>query len=126
MKDPVHNRTYAFGPFVVEPAANRLIRDGDVLLTGKPVETLVALLEHRDRLVEKDELLRLVWRDAFVSEESLTHSISALRKALSDDSTQPQYIATIPRRGYRFIGTVTTVPDFVPEVVVPGNIAAPA
>jgi DNA-binding winged helix-turn-helix (wHTH) protein/Tol biopolymer transport system component len=97
---------YLFGSFRLEPEANRLLRDGTTVLTGKAVETLAVLVRHRDRVVEKDELIRLVWPDAFVSDDSLTQSISMLRKALGDDSSQPQFIATIPRRGYRFIGTL--------------------
>ena len=100
------SEVFRFGRFRLETDANRLLRDGAIVLTGKAVDTLAALVHHRDRVVEKDELMRLVWPDAFVSDDSLTQNISMLRKALGDDSSQPQFIATIPRRGYRFIGTL--------------------
>ena len=63
------------------------------------------LFQHHDRVVEKEELVKL-WPDTFVSDDSLTHSVSVLRRALGDDSAQPVYIATIPRRGYRFTAPV--------------------
>lgn len=99
------SEVFVFGRFRLETDANRLLRDGAIVLTGKAVDTLAALVRHRDRVVEKDELMKLVWPDAFVSDDSLTQNISMLRKALGDDSSQPQLIATIPRRGYRFIGS---------------------
>ena len=100
------SEVFVFGRFRLETDANRLLRDGAIVLTGKAVDTLAALIRHRDRVLEKDELMKLVWPDAFVSDDSLTQNISMLRKALGDDSSQPQIIATIPRRGYRFIGTL--------------------
>ncbi len=114
-----------FGPFRLEPEANRLLRDGTVVLTGKAVDTLVVLVRHRDRVVEKDELIKVVWPDAFVSEDSLTQSISMLRKALGDDSSQPEFIATIPRRGYRFIGALDEAGETAAPAVA-AAIAAPA
>ena len=117
---------HLFGPFRLEPDANRLLRDGVVVLTGKAVDTLAVLVRHRDRVVEKDELIRLVWPDAFVSEDSLTQSISMLRKALGDDSSQPQFIATIPRRGYRFIGALDDAQPPAPaDVQFPAATPAP-
>lgn len=96
-----------FGPFRIEPDTRQVLRDGEPLpLGGKPYDTLAALIRHRHRVVGKDELMKLVWPDAVVSDDSLTHSISVIRRALGDDSGQPQYIATIPRRGYRFIAPV--------------------
>ncbi len=117
------SEVFVFGRFRLEADANRLLRDGAIVLTGKAADTLVALIRHRDRVVEKDELMKLVWPDAFVSDDSLTQNISMLRKALGDDSSQPQFIATIPRRGYRFIGTLEEaaepVPVQAPESPVP-------
>jgi eukaryotic-like serine/threonine-protein kinase len=98
---------YTFGPFRLEAATRTLARAGEsVPLTGKAFDTLLVLVRQRDRVVEKDELVKLVWPDTFVSDDSLTHSVSVLRRALGDDSGQPLYIATIPRRGYRFTAPV--------------------
>src|SRR4029434_2786496 len=94
-------------PCRLEVATRTLVRDGEaVALSSKAFDTLLVLLRNRDRVVEKEELVKLVWPDAFVSDDSLTHSVSVLRRALGDDSGQPVYIATIPRRGYRFTSAV--------------------
>ena len=98
---------YSFGPYLVDVPRRALLRDGEPLaITPKAFETLLALVRNRDRVMPKDELLQAVWPDAFVSEDSLTQSVSVLRRALGDRSGQPQFIATIPRRGYRFVAAV--------------------
>ncbi len=88
---------------------SRELRRGTVLvpLTSKAFETLSVLLRHHGRVVSKDELLSAVWPDTFVSEDSLTHNISVLRRALGE----AEFIATIPRKGYRFIGELRPPPD---------------
>ena len=78
-----------------------------VVLTPKAFATLLTLVRQAGQVVEKDDLLRTVWRDTFVSEETLTQNIATIRRALGDSSEQPQYVATVPRRGYRFIAEVT-------------------
>ena len=112
------SEVFVFDRFRLEADANRLLREGAIVLTGKAVDTLAALVRHRDRVVEKDELMKLVWPDAFVSDDSLTQNISMLRKALGDDSSQPQFIATIPRRGYRFIGALEEPAEAAPAKVL--------
>src|SRR5207247_5682915 len=56
--------------------------------------------------VSKEELIHSVWPNSFVSDDSLVQNISAIRRALGDDASQPQYIATLARRGYHFIAHV--------------------
>src|ERR1700676_2863876 len=103
-------REYVFGDYRVELAAYQLwLGNNPITLTPKVFDTLLVLIQHRDRAVSKDELLSLVWPDSSVTEDSLAQSISLLRKALGDDTTHPKLIATIPRRGYRFIGAITEV-----------------
>jgi DNA-binding winged helix-turn-helix (wHTH) protein len=63
----------------------------------------VCLAEHANETVSKEELIRTVWGDAFVTDDVLTRCISELRKALDDDSKQPRVIETIPKRGYRIL-----------------------
>ena len=58
-------------------------------------------------VVEKDDLFEIVWPNVHVSEETLTQNISTIRQALGDTSEHPEYIATVPRRGYRFISAIT-------------------
>src|SRR5437867_2368461 len=98
---------YEFGPYRLELSTRRLLRDGDpVSLTPKAFDTLVALIERRDRVVEKAELMKLVWPDSFVEEANLSQTIFVLRKTLGDDPNGRPFIETIPRRGYRFSADV--------------------
>jgi DNA-binding winged helix-turn-helix (wHTH) protein len=92
-------KTYRFGPFEVDVEQRRLSRAGkSVPLTPKAFDTLLVLVERPGKVIEKAELLKLVWPDTFVEENNLTQNISALRKVFGDRD----YIETVPRRGYRF------------------------
>jgi TolB-like protein len=96
------SRGYAFGPFHYDAEQRLLFRQDEVVpLVPKAIDTLHVLLERRGRVVEKAELMKLVWPDTTVEEVGLARNISLLRKALDDESGQ--YIETIPRRGYRFV-----------------------
>ena len=99
---------YCFGDYTIDTQLRRLYRRDDVVpLTPKAFDTLLALIERAGRVVEKDELLRVVWGDTVVGDESLAQNISTLRRALRDQADQPEFIATVPRCGYRFIAPVT-------------------
>ena len=99
---------YAFGPFRVDARKRRLWKGEQLVpLTPKAFETLLALVRQAGDVVEKDDLLEIVWPNVHVSEETLTQNISTIRKALGDTSEHPEYIATVPRRGYRFISAIT-------------------
>jgi DNA-binding winged helix-turn-helix (wHTH) protein/Tol biopolymer transport system component len=111
---------YQFGPFSLDVGAQQLERDGQVMdLTPKAFHTLVVLIQRRGRVVTKDEIISVVWPNAFVSDDSLSQSIWMLRRVLGDQTNQPQYIATLPRRGYRFIATVTEGAAATPTPDVP-------
>ncbi len=103
----VAGEAYAFNDFRLEIASFSL-RRGDELIPLAPTSfgTLVLLLRHAGQTVTKDELMARVWPNSFVSEESVTQCVYSLRRTLGDDSAQPKYIATLPRRGYRFIAPV--------------------
>ena len=101
------NQLYEFGPYVIDARSRILLKDGTtVRLTPKAFDTLFVLVQHASQVVEKEQLLREVWPDIFVEEGSLSHNIHGLRKALGDDSSEPRYIETIPKRGYRFVAPV--------------------
>ena len=92
---------YEFGPFRLETAERRLLRDGRaVRLRAKVFDTLCVLVSRSGSLVEKNDLLAAVWPDAVVEENNLAHNINALRKALGDGAL----IETVPGKGYRFTG----------------------
>ena len=98
---------YAFDSFVLDAGNRILLKDGvNVRLNPKALETLLVLVQNPVQVVEKDRFLKEVWPDSFVEEGSLSQNIHELRKALGDDSSEPRYIETIPKRGYRFVAQV--------------------
>lgn len=101
---------YNFGDFRLDRAERILTRDGDVIsITPKVFETLLVLIENAGRIIEKEELMQMIWQDRFVEESNLTFNIGMLRKALGDDAAKPRYVETVPRRGYRFIAAVEPI-----------------
>jgi serine/threonine-protein kinase len=104
---------------VLDVADRSLKRNGaPIPLTPKQFDLLVALVESAGRLVEKDALLKKVWPDVAVEEGNLTKGVFGLRQLLEADVESP-YIETIPKRGYRFVATVTTAG------VAPARISQP-
>src|SRR6185295_14590855 len=103
-------RSYEFGPFRADLEQRLLLRQDEVVpLTSKVFETLLALIEHRDRVLEKEELMQLVWPDTVVEDNNLTVNISTLRKALGENASERRYIVTVPGKGYRFAAEVREV-----------------
>src|SRR5262249_12241642 len=70
-------------------------------------DLLVYLVQNRDRVVTKDDLLDAVWSGRFVSESNLTTRINAVRKAIGDSGEEQRLIRTVPRKGFRFVGVVS-------------------
>jgi predicted ATPase/DNA-binding winged helix-turn-helix (wHTH) protein len=95
-------------------------------LTPRAFAVLRHLVEHRGRLITKEELLTAVWRDAIVSDAALASGIRDLRKALGDSSHAPRYIQTVHRRGFRFIGPVAPPTAVVSAAGSPARFAAPS
>ena len=97
---------YVFGPYRLDPVARTVLRDDKPLaVTPKAVETLALLVENSRSVVTKETLLNRVWAGTFVGDGSLMRNISALRKVFAEHGG-PNYIDTIPRRGYRFNANV--------------------
>src|SRR5262245_32897584 len=104
---PQDNHLYEFESFVVDAGRRVLLKDGAVVrLNPKAFDTLLVLVQNAVRTVEKEQLLNEVWPDSFVEEGSLSRNIHELRKALGDESSEPRYIKTVPKRGYRFVSPV--------------------
>ncbi len=105
-----------------------LLREGQyVPLPPKVLETLLVLVEHEGRIVDKEQLLRRVWPNTFVEDVSLAKNVSTLRKALGETGDL-RYIETIPKRGYRFVAEVRAVdgsPDSEVESAGPRSSDAP-
>jgi len=106
MSNP-HNHFYEFGPFRLDLSNRLLLRDGEVVpLKKKAYEMLLVLVENKGQVLEKEELMRRLWPDTYVEESNLTHYIYTLRRVLGDEKDNPQFIVTIPGRGYRFTAQV--------------------
>lgn len=105
-----------FGPFQLAPAERLLLRDGrPIHLASKLFETLLFLVQNAGHLVEKETLMRSVWKGTFVEEGSLAHSVSVLRKILKDGMEGDRFIETVPRHGYRFVAPVELCEKIVPS-----------
>ncbi|HEY6270574.1 MAG TPA: winged helix-turn-helix domain-containing protein [Terriglobales bacterium] len=114
---------YEFGGFQLDPARHTLFRQGQpVPLAPKLFETLVFLVEHRNRILPKDELIEALWAETFVGEGNLSQNVFLLRKALGDDRNGHSFIHTIPGRGYRFIAPVTETE--IEGIIAPGGRGA--
>jgi Tol biopolymer transport system component/DNA-binding winged helix-turn-helix (wHTH) protein len=120
-------RFVRFGEFRLDLDRGRLSRGEEpVAVPPRALDTLVALVRHHDRIVGKAELLDLVWPDANVEEANLSQQVFTLRRILGDEPEQPRFIATLPRRGYRFIADVVeevpAVNGQAPVAPLPGAV----
>ncbi|HYK35828.1 winged helix-turn-helix domain-containing protein [Alloacidobacterium sp.] len=103
----VDSAQYNFGPFRLVPSEHLLLREETpVPLAPKAFELLLALVQRHGHLVNRDELMQEIWPDSFVEEINLTVNISLLRKVLGEQPDGRQYIATVPKKGYRFDAAV--------------------
>jgi DNA-binding winged helix-turn-helix (wHTH) protein/TolB-like protein len=98
---------FRLGPWTVIPERGRL-RRGNIREHLEPMvmDVLVVLATHQGSVVTRDQLVHEVWKDRFVTDEAIVAKIATLRQKLGDDSRNPKYIETIPRRGYRLIMAV--------------------
>ena len=104
------DQVFVFGPFAVDGRKRLLFRDGKAMsLTPKVFDTLLVLVEHEGRVVDKTTLMSCVWPDTIVEEGGLTRNISVLRKKLGEAPDDHRYIVTVPGRGYRFVAPVERV-----------------
>jgi TolB-like protein/Tfp pilus assembly protein PilF len=95
---------YRFGPFELDTAKVELRSGGEVCSVEPQVFALLALLvDNRERLVSKDEIIEKVWDGRVVSEAAVASRIKSARKALGDDGKTQQFIKTVHRQGFRFI-----------------------
>lgn len=93
-------------------------QDKPVSLTPKAFQTLVVLLRNHGKVVEKEYFLNEVWTDTFVEESILAQNIRTLRKTLTRFKQDKEFIVTVPRRGYQFVGEVEEIPDNEEIIVV--------
>ena len=102
---------FKFGQFEVDPLARTVQRqDVTLALNRRAFDLLLYFVRNPGRLLSKDELLKNVWPDAAVDENSLMQSISVLRRALDEKPGENRLIVTLPGRGYQFVSPVQVVP----------------
>lgn len=122
-----------FSVFELDVRAGVLSKRGARLaVQGLPLQVLTLLLEKPGNVVTRDEIRARLWpADTFVDfDHGLHNAIARLREALSDSATAPRFVETLPRRGYRFIGTVDNAPTNgqvpVPPAESGGNVSPSA
>ena len=114
--------TLRFGVFELDPLAGELRKKGmKIRLQGQPVDILVMLLQRPGETVTREELHKKLWpADTFVDfEQGLNNAMMRLRAALDDSAETPRFIETMPRRGYRFIGSINGGPGNGGELATP-------
>lgn len=106
------------GPWILNTHSNQLIQ-GDIVveLEYRLTNLLVYFLHHKHQILSKDDILRAIWQNKVVNDDSLSVAISKLRKALDDNPRTPKYIKTIPGVGYQFIMQATTHISVVPTQI---------
>jgi DNA-binding winged helix-turn-helix (wHTH) protein/Tol biopolymer transport system component len=103
-------RIFQFGEFQIDATARTLRREDVIVkINSRAFDVLLYLVQNPGKLLTRDELLKNVWRDAFVDESSLPQSISVLRRALEEKPGDNSYIVTLAGRGYQFVSEVQVV-----------------
>ena len=102
----------AFDQYRLDIERRELRRDAELIdLEPKAFDLLAFLIQHRDRVLSKDDLLQALWQGRIVSESALTTRINAVRRAIGDDGTAQRLIRTFTRKGIRFVGEVTQIAE---------------
>ncbi len=120
---------FQFGEFQVDAVARTLRREEEIVtLNRRAFDVLLYLVQNPGKVVSREELLKNVWPDTFVDENSLAQSISALRRALEEKPGDNSYIVTLPGRGYHFVAPVQVVASgkgsTLPELTSSGSNAS--
>src|ERR1700722_11299959 len=108
MRKQMKNDVILFGGFRLSVAERLLDRNGSaVKVSGRALDILIALIERAGEIVDKRDLMALVWPDVTVDENSLRFHVAALRKALGDGQAGARYLVTFPGRGYCFVSPIS-------------------
>src|SRR5579871_3900555 len=103
---------FSFSDHLLDVDRRELFRRGaEISIEPQVFDLLVYLIENRDRVVTKDDLIQNIWKGRIVSESALTTRINAARKAVGDSGDSQRLIRTLPRKGIRFVGEVTSSPS---------------
>src|SRR6187200_2309778 len=113
MPTPPPPGTFHFGDFELDVPAYELRRHGRPVKLGRqPMEVLILLVEHRRHLVSRSDIVDRLWgKEVFVDVDTgVNTAISKIRQALRDSVDTPEFVETVPGKGYRFIAPVETTP----------------
>ena len=116
-----------FGNYELDVAGMELRKNGlRIRLQEQPFRILATLVDRPGEVVTREDLRQQIWTsNTFIDfDQSLNKAVNRLREVLDDDASQPRFIETIPRRGYRFVAHVTTVPSF-PRITAKSEPAVP-
>ena len=106
--------TFRLGAFVVDPARNRLEREGcEYALEPRVMDVLCVLAGNGDRVTRRQELIQRLWPSQYGADEGLTSAVSSLRRAIREAGEADAYIETIPKRGYRLLEAAEAIGDGV-------------
>lgn len=110
-------KRFEFEEYVLDAGEKVLLRDGrSIPVPPKILELLLILVENHGHVVEKEVLIERLWTDTFVEESNLTFSVRKLRKILGDETQNPRFIETIPKRGYRFVAVTRSNNDLANQL----------
>jgi TolB-like protein len=127
--DEPQARLYEFGGFRLDLQQHLLLsnRDGQpISLPARVFETLLYLVEHRGELLDKSTLMKAVWPNVVVEENSLNQNISTLRRVLGENPGEHRFIVTVPGRGYRFVASVKLIAPSAESAAPRGTSSTPA
>src|SRR5262249_39241390 len=99
---------FLFADYMLDTMRRELRRGSDPIAVEPQVfDLLVHLVQNRERVVSKDDLMASVWRGRLVSNSTLTSRVNAVRKSIADSGEEQRLIRTIARKGFRFVGDVS-------------------
>ena len=133
MTDPQPSRRYRFGAFEADATTGELRRQGlRIKLNAQPFQVLLMLLDRPGELLNREAISKELWPDGtFVDyEHGVNSAVNRIREALGDTASNPRFVETLARRGYRFvapverIGLSKTPPDSVPDVPTPALVVS--
>src|SRR3954465_248427 len=105
---------YLFEDYALDPDRRELTRHAEAVAIGPKVfDLLLYLVQNREHVVSKDDLLDAVWAGRIISESTLTSHINAVRKAIGDSGEEQRLVRTLARKGFRFVGDVKETQDGV-------------
>ena len=108
---PSNTLNFHFADFVIDAARYELRRAGELVpIEPQVFDLLVHLVQNRNRVVSKDELMVAIWRGRIVSEASLSSRVSSARRAVGDNGFDQIHIRTYHKRGFRFVGMINNAP----------------